>query len=264
VSVMISAINLSKSYPEQAGVTSLLRLRGTQKRQALVNVSFSVHGGECFGVLGPNGAGKTTLIKMLSTLIVPDSGSLTVDGYDAVREAAQLRRRIGLCPSDERSFYGRLSGRENLRFFGALAGVQFRKLERKIEELGELLGLSERLESPVQSYSTGMRQRLSLIRALLCDPALLILDEPTKALDPLAALEFRGFVRDRLMRETGKTVILATNQLDEAWAMCDRIAILHNHTIAALGTPHELQHAVSEESQDPLQGYLHYVGGSAT
>ncbi|MGZ6246988.1 MAG: ABC transporter ATP-binding protein [Vulcanimicrobiaceae bacterium] len=240
----------------------MLRLRGAQKRCALVDVSFSVRAGECFGVLGPNGAGKTTLIKMISTLVVPDSGSLTVDGHDAVREAAQLRRRIGLCPSDERSFYGRLTGRENLRFFGALAGIPLRKLERKIADLAELLGIGDRLESRVQGYSTGMRQRLSLIRALLCDPALLILDEPTKALDPLAALEFRGFIRDRLMRETGTTVMLATNQLDEAWAMCDRIAILHNHTIAALGTPYELQHAVSDERSDPLQGYLHYVRGS--
>jgi ABC-2 type transport system ATP-binding protein len=258
---MISAKSVSKSYPEQGGLTTLFKR--TAKRRALVDVSFAVRAGECFGVLGPNGAGKTTLIKMLSTLIVPDSGSLTIDGFDAVRDPKELRRRIGLCPSDERSFYGRLSGRENLRFFAALMGVSPRQTERRIDELSELLGIADRLQSRVQGYSTGMRQRLSLIRALICDPPLLILDEPTKALDPLAALEFRSFIRDRLMRETGKTVVLATNQLDEAWAMCDRIAILHNQTIAALGTPHELQRATSDAAKDPLEGYLHYVTGSS-
>ena len=260
----IDISHVSKSYPAERGFKQMFE-RG-KTRPALIEVSFTIRSGECFGVLGLNGAGKTTLLKMISTLIVPDSGRVTVQGYDVLREGAAVRQNIGICSSDERAYYLRISAWENLQFFGKLQGLGKTALRRRIEELAQWLGIEERLHSPVQTYSTGMKQRLSLIRALLADPPVLLLDEPTKALDPLSARHFRETVRDRLVRGGAKTVLIATNQLDEAWSMCDRVAVLHDKRVAAVGTPLEINAqapAGTREQEQPLFGYLQHVAGGA-
>jgi ABC-2 type transport system ATP-binding protein len=259
----IDITNVSKSYPAETGFRQVLRLRQA-KREALIDVSMSIRTGECFGLLGLNGAGKTTLLKMISTLLVPDRGSITVRGYDAGRQPAGVRRSIGLCTSDERAFYLRITARENLEFFGRLQQMGRKQLRSRIAELAETVGLSNRLDSRVQTFSTGMRQRLALMRSLLSDPPIVILDEPTKALDPLSAMAFRANVRTQLVQEQGKTVLIATNQLEEAWSTCDRIAILHEHRVAAVGAPADLESEVpAGERAQPLHGYLRHVVGGA-
>lgn len=260
--VAIEVSHVCKSYPKERGFRQLFDRAGERFRPALVDVSLSVRQGECFGLLGLNGAGKTTLVKLLSTLIVPDSGTITLLGKDILREAACARAAIGICSSDERAYYMRVSAWDNLQFFGKLQRIPKRALRARIEELAGWLGLGDRLQSPVQTYSTGMKQRLALIRALLTDPPILLLDEPTKALDPISAVEFRRTVREQLVLGSAKTVVVATNQLDEAWSMCDRMAILNEHRVAAVGTPIEIEaKAPAGTREAPLFGYMRQVAG---
>ncbi len=260
---MLEAIEVrgvSKAYPVDQGVKQLFRRR--ERRPALDDVSLTIHRGECFGVLGINGAGKTTLLKIISTLIIPDTGSVSVLGYDADKQAAPARASIGICSSDERAYYMRLSAWDNMAFFARLNGLSERASKKRISELAEWLGIADRMHSSVRSFSTGMKQRLALIRAMVADPPILLLDEPTKALDPIAALNFRQSVRDRLVVQERKTVLLATNQLDEAWSMCDRMAILHERRVAAVGTPIEIEaKAPAGTREHPLFGYFRHVAG---
>lgn len=261
--IAIDIRGVSKSYPAEQGWRQMLTLR-PQMREALVDITLSIRRGECFGLLGLNGAGKTTLLKIISTLTFPDSGSIAVLGADVRKNAKAVRASIGLCTSDERAFYLRISARENLQFFGRLQGLDAKRLRRRIAELADQVGLAERLDSPVQTYSTGMRQRLALVRALLTDPPVVILDEPTKALDPLSAVAFRTAIREELVKAQGRTVLLATNQLDEAWSACDRVAILHSRRIAAVGEPQELDARIpGKRNGQPLHGYLEHIAKGA-
>ncbi|MDP3940049.1 MAG: ABC transporter ATP-binding protein [Deltaproteobacteria bacterium] len=181
--------------------------------------------GAILGVMGPNGAGKTTFLKLLATLLLPDSGRLEVDGIDCVASAGSVRSRIGLVTGDERSFYWRLSGRQNLAFFGALQGIGGAALERRILDLSSALALEDMLDAPVDTFSTGMRQRLSVARGLLHEPSLLLLDEPTRSLDPEAAEAFRVLLL-RLVREGGHTVVLVTHAREEARAVCTHLGVM--------------------------------------
>lgn len=204
---------------------------------ALRGVSFSVERGEVFGLLGPNGAGKTTTVKILSTLLLPDSGSAYVMGYDVVREPEEVRRRIGASLSVERGFFWKLTGRENLRYFGMLYGLDGSRLSERVNYSLKLVGLDELGASDklYEEYSTGMKARLSIARAILTDPEVLILDEPTLGLDPNSA----RLVRELLMRiahEEGKTVLLTTHNMFEAEIVCDRVAIINSGRIIALDT----------------------------
>ena len=252
--------NVSKAYPVDQGIRQLLRRR--ERRPALEDVSLTIRKGECFGILGINGAGKTTLLKIVSTLIVPDTGYVKVQGYDVARESGPARAAIGICSSDERAYYMRLTAWENMAFFARLQGLSESATRKRIDELAQWLGIADRMHSTVRSFSTGMKQRLALIRAMLSDPPILLLDEPTKALDPITALNFRQAVRDRLVVGEHKTVILATNQLDEAWSMCDRMAILHERRVAAVGTPIEIEaKAPAGTREHPLFGYFRQVSG---
>lgn len=255
---IVDAAGVGKTYPASIGLKGLFKSKNSS-RTALQGVTFFINTGEIFGFLGPNGAGKTTILKIISTLTTPDSGSVIVNGFDVKRQAASVRASIGVCAADERSFYGRLSGRENLRFFGAMQGLRRKTLENRIDIVSEKTKIADRLANRVQEYSTGMRQRLNLARALLCDPPILILDEPTKALDPVNALELRHYIREDLVAKEGKTILLATNQLDEAWSLCDRIAILSNHTISACGAPVELEQSAGDGPANALEGFLHHI-----
>ena len=238
---MIVVENLRKSFPIRYGIVPTIKYRGKIPRvEVLHGVSLTVQRGELFGLLGPNGAGKTTLLKLLCTLTSPDSGSITIDGIDAAKNPLAVKRRIGLCSSEERSFYFRLTARQNLEFFGALAGLSRDVLPQRIDEVAELVDLKSSLNTKFSGFSSGMRQRLTMARAMLADPPILYLDEPTRAVDPVHAEEMRVLIREELVNRRGKTVVLATNLLDEAWRLCDRIAIMRRGTVAALGHPKEL------------------------
>ncbi len=247
---MLTVEHVDKSFPIAQGAVGLLRsiLRPAPRRQVLHDISLDVRSGELFGLLGPNGAGKSTLLKLLATLTTPDRGRMTIDGIDVARDPIAAKRRIGMCTGDERSFYFRLSARQNLEFFGALVGLGGATLARRIKECAELVDLTDALDRRFGGFSSGMRVRLTVARALLADPPLLFLDEPTRAVDPVHAQELRALIRDNLVRAAGKTVVLATNLLDEAWELCDRVAVVNHGRIVALGPPRELDvdlHAVA-------------------
>jgi ABC-2 type transport system ATP-binding protein len=207
-------------------------------------VSFEVGEGELFGLLGPNGAGKTTTIKMLITLLIPTAGSARVLGYDVVKNAREVRKRIGYVFGGDRGVYERLSGLDNLRYFAELYGVPPREQKRRIAELLDLVGLAGREKERVEGYSRGMRQRLHVARGLLHDPPVLFLDEPTIGLDPVGARELRATIA--ALAAAGKTVLLTTHYMFEADALCDRIAVIAQGKIVAEGTPRDLKAGVAD------------------
>ncbi|GAC1305518.1 MAG: ABC transporter ATP-binding protein [Vulcanimicrobiaceae bacterium] len=235
----IEIAGVSKTFPADYDFVGWLRRggRAAPRRVALDDVALAVDRGEVFGLLGPNGAGKTTLLKSIATLLVPDRGRIAIEGIDTVADPIAAKRKIGLSLGEERSFYHRLSARENLEFFGALVGVARERLARRIGEVARIVDLVADLDRDVRTYSSGMRARLGVARALLADPEIVIFDEPTRAVDPVRALEIRYLIRTTLSSELGKTVVLSTNVLDEAWAVCDRVAILRGGSVVALGAP---------------------------
>jgi ABC-2 type transport system ATP-binding protein len=241
VSAAVHAENLAKDFPVVGPGLGLLRLPFARPtRRVLDSISFSVALGEIFGLVGPNGAGKTTLLKILCTLLEPNQGRAELFGHDVVREGAAVRRLLGYSPGSERSFYMRLSPRENLRFYGALNNLPAPRLAERIELLLGQLGLADSAGVPVRNFSTGMLQRLALARALLHQPRLLLFDEPTRSLDPAAAAWWREYVRRELAEAQGCTVILATHNLAEAEEVCDRLAVFHSGQVRALGTVREI------------------------
>jgi ABC-2 type transport system ATP-binding protein len=238
---MIVVDHVVKSFPMTYSMLAWLKHRGSRPRNVVLHdICLAVGRGELFGLLGPNGAGKTTLLKLLATLALPDAGTITIDGIDTGRDPKAAKRRIGLCTSEERSFYFRLSARANLEYFGALVGLSGPALSRRIKEVLEIVDLSGSIDGRFDSYSSGMRQRLTVARALLADPDVLFLDEPTRAVDPVHAEAIRHLIQHELVKRRGKTVILATNLLEEAWRLCDRVAVLNRGSVVALGPPHSL------------------------
>ena len=209
------------------------RNRGRKTVQALDDVTLTLRSGEICGLLGVNGAGKTTLIKILATLILPDRGSGKVDGIDIARFPLQVKARIGLVTTNERSFYWRLSARENLEFFAALHGSGKKQARARIGELLDLIDMEGLADRRFMTLSTGQRQRLAIARALLSDPGVMLLDEPTSGLDPVAARNLREFVKDVLVGRQGKTVLWCTHNLHEAEHLCDRVLVLHRGRIEA-------------------------------
>jgi len=216
---------------------------------ALNGVNLQVEEGELFGILGPNGAGKTTLIKLLSTLILPDEGEAWVSGYNIFHDEENIKRSIGLVTGEERSFYWRLSGRRNLQFFATLHNMSPFQIQKRINSILEILELQEKVDDLFYTYSTGIKQELALARGLINDPQILFIDEPTKSLDPVAARNIRKFIQEKLVKEQGKTVFLATHNLEEAQQICDRLAIIDRGRILSLGTPSEIRRTVSKEDR---------------
>lgn len=229
---------------ECESLTKTYRL-GKKEIKAVAKVSFKAGEGEVFAVLGPNGAGKTTLIKMLSTLVLPTSGRAFVCGRDVVKEDAKVRRFIGLSTGFERSFYYRLTGYQNLKFFGALYGMRGRILKDKIDGLMDFLGLNSAKDLLYMKYSTGMKKKLSLARAIIHDPKVLMLDEPTSSIDPGSAIEIRKKISE--MRSDGKCILLATHDLHEAEILADRIAVLKEGRLLAADTPENLKGRLKHE-----------------
>ena len=220
---------------------------GGQRVLALDGVTFEVKKGEIFGLLGPNGAGKTTLIKILSTLVLPDSGKAFVEGIDVTRRPRETVRRLQTVLAETMGFERRLTGRDNLEFSAALLGIPKKEAKRRIGELLGFTGMTEWADVMFQRYSTGMARRLLVCRALLSNASVLLFDEPTAALDPISAAEFRKLITHDLAEEKGKTILLATHNLWEAEQLCDRIALLRKGKILAIGTPAEIKAKVSDK-----------------
>jgi ABC-2 type transport system ATP-binding protein len=237
---VVEAHDLHRTYRTSTGV---LR-RKWMDIEAVRGVSFGIDQGELFGLLGPNGAGKTTTIKMLITLLIPTKGNASVLGFDVVKDAREVRKRIGYVFGGERGVYERLSGYDNLRYFAELYGVEPGKIRPRIEYLLELVGLKGREQERAEGYSRGMKQRLHIARGLLHDPPVVFLDEPTIGLDPVGARELRSTIAS--LADAGKTILLTTHYMFEADALCDRIAVINRGEIVAQGTPRDLKREVGE------------------
>lgn len=223
---------------EMIELTRDFRLPGGKVRRALDHATLTVERGEIFALLGPNGAGKTTMTKVLTTLLTPTSGTARVAGADVRTQTREVRKRIGLVLGGERGLYDRVTARQNLAFWGTLAGVQRRILRDRSQELLEQVGLEERADEPVEGFSRGMRQRLHLARGLIADPEVLFLDEPTSGMDPAAAREFR-----RLIKEFAgsKTIMLTTHDMREAEELCQRAALIDRGRLIDHGTIRHLR-----------------------
>ena len=204
---------------------------------ALDSLSLEIEKGELFGLLGPNGAGKTTLIKVLCGLLEPTSGSAHVAGHDIQKEAAKVKELIGVCPQDATA-YSFLSGRENVELFGNLHAMSKEKLKKNADELLEKMSLSEDANRRLGKYSGGMKRRINLIIALVHDPEIAFLDEPTVAMDPQSRHAVWDFIKELEKRD--KTIILTTHYMEEAQELCDRVGIIDHGKLIALGTPKQL------------------------
>src|SRR5215469_1371511 len=217
--------------------------RGAPSVTALDAVDLDVDAGSIQGLLGPNGAGKTTLVKVLSTVLLPTSGSASVLGHDVVAETDRVRRLIGIVFGGDRGLYLGLTARQNLMYWAALYGVADRQARARSQALIERVGLAERADERVERYSRGMRQRLHLARGLVADARVLFLDEPTTGMDPIAARDFRALVSD--LRAEGRTILLTTHDMAEAEAVCDRVALIDHGRLLAVESPRTLASWVS-------------------
>jgi len=240
--------NLAKHFPPAySGWRTFLQVVAPASVRALSGVSFDVQPGEVLAVVGANGAGKSTLLRVLSTLLVPTTGRALVAGFDVERQADQVRRRIGYHSGADFGFYSRLTGRENLEFFASMCGLRPAETRRRIDELTDHLGLGPALDRQTRGLSSGTINRLGLARAILHRPPVLLLDEPTRSLDPVASAEFRRLVQN-LVRGHGTTVLFASHILSEVEELADRIALLSGGSIVAFDRPEALVRATGEGS----------------
>ena len=233
---MIEIRNVTKVFSLRKGLFEAIShpFRENRKVLALDSVNLKIEKGEIFALLGPNGAGKTTLIKILSTLILPNEGDIKISGYDIKTHENEAKSKIGLVTGEERSLYWRLTGRQNLEFFGAMYDLTKNEIKNRIKNINEALEIDD-LDKPFENYSTGMKQRIALARCLISNPEVIFMDEPTKSLDPGSANKFRAFIKERLVHKLGKTVFFTTHQTDEAQELADRIAIISQGRIKACG-----------------------------
>ncbi len=205
--------------------------------QALRGISFQAQGGEITGLLGPNGAGKTTCLRILYTLLRPDSGQALVDGFDSQQASLEVQKRIGALP-DSHGLYPRLTGRENIRYYGRLHGLSGGSLEEAIQRIGQLLDMQDILDRRTEGFSSGQRVKVAIARALVHDPPNILLDEPTNGLDVVSTRAMRTFILR--LRGEGKCVVFSSHIMQEVSALCDRIVILSQGVVAASGTADEL------------------------
>lgn len=220
---MIEIRNVAKSFGEV---------------QAVKGVSFSAADGEITGLLGPNGAGKTTTLRVLSSLVVPDSGQACVDGLDVQLESRRALSKLGMLP-DSRGLYPRLTTREHLRYFGRLHSVEPKRLEARIEELSELLQMQSILDRRVGGFSQGERTKVAIGRAIVHEPNNVVLDEATNGLDVMSARAVRDVVRT--LREQGVCVLFSSHLMEEVGSLCDRLVVFRQGEVAMTGTPDELR-----------------------
>jgi ABC-2 type transport system ATP-binding protein len=232
--------NLTRVYATTTGIFK----KSKKEIQALHQISLEVQPGELFGLLGPNGAGKTTLTRILATALLPTAGEAKVLGFDVVKDAKQIRPRIGIVFGGDRGLYWRLSGYDNLDYFATLYNLPTEISKKRIPQMLELVGLADRADERVEGYSRGMKQRLHIARSLLHDPELLFLDEPTIGLDPVAAREQRKVIHN--LKHAGKAIFLTSHYMFEVDELCDRVAILKQGSILVSDTPASLKKLVTD------------------
>jgi ABC-2 type transport system ATP-binding protein len=242
----IETWNLTKTYTSKIRnhqqKTSLFGRKEDKTVSAINRLDLKIRKGELFGLLGPNGAGKTTLVKILCTLLPPDEGTAIVNGYDVAKQQMKVKESIGtLFSVGERGFFWRLTGYSNLEFFAAINNVPRHGRQQRIMEVLELVGLKDKAFEVFQKYSGGMKRKLALARALLSDPPILLLDEPTTGLDVTSSRNIRDFIKNDLGKKAGKTVLYTTHYIEEVTQMCDRVGIMNKGKIVALDTPDALR-----------------------
>lgn len=238
----ISIRHLSKTYPVPfARLKAFLRRKTKAPVEALRDVSFDVYRGEIFGLIGRNGAGKTTLTKIVATLVQPTRGTVTVNGFDSVHDDERVRMQVGLSGAEERSFYWRLTSEQNLVFFARLYGLGNRVAKQRIAALFAQLELEEVVRKRFGELSTGNKQRLAVARALLPNPPVLLLDEPTRSLDPLAALRMRELIKALAQQDPPVTILFTSHNLAEVETLCSRVAIISAGEIRAVDSPTTLR-----------------------
>jgi len=233
---MIETLELSKKFGDFTAVDK---------------VNFHVEEGEIFGLLGPNGAGKSTIIRMLTTLTTPTGGTARVGGFDILKEPEKVREVVGIV-SEKMIMYDRLTPRENLRLFGKLYNVPKPELEKRIDELIETVKMTKWANVQIGKFSTGMKQRINVIRALISMPRVVYMDEPTLGLDPASTAEIREFIK-KLKEEQGLTIILTTHIMNEADMLCDHIGLIDKGKIAAIGTTSELKSKITEKGRTVVE-----------
>ncbi|MFZ3071263.1 MAG: ABC transporter ATP-binding protein [Anaerolineaceae bacterium] len=239
-------------------LTRTYKIKGTKKQPAstlvaLDNVNLTVNSGELFGLLGPNGAGKTTLIKVLTTLLAPTHGEARVNGLDVIKDSEEVRKIINMVSGGETSGYGLLTVRENLWMFSQFYGIPSKQANARIMELLKVVGLEDRADTKSSNLSTGLRQKMNIVRGFMTDPLVLFLDEPTLGLDVGAARDVRNFVRQWVDEDKHRTLLLTTHYMVEAEELCDRVAIINQGKILACDTPKHLKQALSSEGVYSLQ-----------
>ena len=254
----IEARQLVKKFPARAGTGDKNSTPAPQQKRrflgrkepktlftAVNGVDLQIERGEIFGLLGPNGAGKSTTIRMLCTLLEPTSGTAQVNGFDVVKQANDVRRSLGTVLAGERSIYWKLTGRENLEYFAALYHIPPTVAKKRVQELIERMEIKDRANELVEKYSTGMRQRIAIAKALLARPPILLLDEPTLGLDPQAARRVRELIAE--LKQEGHTVLLTTHYMEEADQLSDRIGIIDTGKVIALDTPEGLKRRIDQQ-----------------
>jgi ABC-2 type transport system ATP-binding protein len=279
----IEASQLVKTFPARpgtgdkaiSGVAAPRQTRRFFRRKepkatftAVNGVDLQIERGEIFGLLGPNGAGKSTTIRMLCTLLEPTSGTARVNGFDIVRQANDVRRSLGTVLAGERSIYWKLTGRENLEYFAALYHIPSAVARKRVDELIERMEIKDRSNELVEKYSTGMRQRIAIAKALLARPPILLLDEPTLGLDPQAARRVRELIAE--LKQEGHTILLTTHYMEEADQLSDRIGIIDTGKVIALDTPEGLKRRIEQQEiirleltgwHDEIAGKLKSISG---
>ena len=231
---MIEVQDLHKSFKTKTGLV-----------HAVQGVSFTARDGEITGLLGPNGAGKTTTLRMLYTLMNPDQGNVKVDGFDSIKEAENVRRRLGVLP-DARGVYKRLTARENIQYFGELHGMTQQEISLRTQALSDALGMDDVLDRQSEGFSQGQRTKTAIARALIHDPRNVILDEPTNGLDVMTTRGLREFLKQ--LKAEGRCVIFSSHIMQEVAALCDRIVIISKGRVMAQGTADELREQFGEQN----------------
>jgi ABC-2 type transport system ATP-binding protein len=245
----IAVSSLEKFFPPaRSGWRSLLQPFSQPTERALAGVSFSVASGEAVAIVGPNGAGKSTLLRILATLVLPTRGHARIANHDVSLAAPAARRQLGYHTGGDEGFYGRLSARENLSFFGAMNNLSQADIRQRVSFTAERMGIAPDLDRQVRTFSTGMSHRLGLARALLHQPAVLLLDEPTRSLDPLAAADFRKLIKDDLVSRLGTTLLFASHTLSEVEEIADRVLILDRGLVVAFDTPQAVRTATGSQT----------------
>jgi ABC-2 type transport system ATP-binding protein len=254
---VITVESIDKFFPPAlSGWRALLQPVAKATETALSGVSFSVGAGEAVALMGPNGAGKSTLLRILATLIIPTHGRATLGGFDVERNSAEARKQFGYHTGGDEGFYTRLTARANLAFFASMNNIIAGRAEERIARISEWMGLDDDLDRQVRTLSTGMTHRLGLARAMLHEPGILLLDEPTRSLDPVAASEFRRLLKDEIVRREGTTLLFASHTPREVEEIADRVVLLDEGRVVANETPQRLCTSAGTRTLDEAIGRL--------